>query len=154
MPLLFGSRNLDMTGLSTLCEEVSSGYLPPFPGVPDRRAHGVPAKHDPRHFWRGPVSVGQRNSMDVVGQGELINRFCQACRDELFTDEELATGNLRRDNLIPLLDDSNVPGPKLEPLIFKPPSDQSPTATPSPPKCTWASFLFSSSALAEPKALA
>ncbi|KAI4156341.1 MAG: hypothetical protein L6R39_001126 [Caloplaca ligustica] len=79
--------------------------------------------------------------MDMTGQGQIIHLFSKACRDEPFTREELSSGNLARQSLIPLLNDAYTPGPEL--------------ALPAPlPECTWAYFTFSPNSLATHKSLA
>jgi trichothecene 3-O-acetyltransferase len=101
---------------------------------------------------------GQHNTMDMTGQGHIINLFSKACRNEEFTSEELSSGNLTRRNLIPLLDDLYKPGPELahqvmnlnpSPSVSKETDDR-----PAPPKCTWAYFTFPSASLTALKALA
>jgi hypothetical protein len=64
--------------------------------------------------------VGQHNTMDMTGQGQIIHLFSKACRNEQFTSEELSSGNLARRNLIPLLDDSYKQGSELARQIVKP----------------------------------
>ena len=105
--------------------------------------------------------VGNHQTMDMTGQGQVIDLFSKACRSEQFTSEELSTGNLARRNLIPYLDDSYEQGSELAYQVAKPtppPSNPSDTndslAPPSPPECTWAYFSFEPSSLAILKALA
>jgi trichothecene 3-O-acetyltransferase len=93
--------------------------------------------------------VGQHNTMDMTGQGQITHLFSKACRNEQFTSEELSSGNLARRNLIPLLDDSYKQGPELARQIVKPtpshPISNGTTghlAPPPPPKCTWTYFTF------------
>lgn len=102
--------------------------------------------------------VGQHNTMDMIGQGQIIHLFSKACHDAQFTAEELSSGNLARRNLIPLLDDSDEQGSELARQIVKPvpshpPSDGHPVP-PCPPKCTWAYFTFAPSSLSTLKSLA
>jgi len=101
--------------------------------------------------------VGQHNSMDMTGQGQIIHLLSKACRNEEFTSEELSSGNLMRRNLIPLLDDSYEPGTGLARQVAKSsPSEgtDGPPASHPPPKCTWAYFTFSPTSLAALKSLA
>lgn len=105
--------------------------------------------------------VANHQTMDVTGQGQVIDLFSKACRNEQFTREELSTGNLARRNLIPFLDDSYEQGPELAYQVAKPtPSPSNPSATndhlasPPPPACTWAYFSFEPFSLAILKALA
>lgn len=101
--------------------------------------------------------VGQHQTMDMTGQGQIIHLLSKACRNEPFTSKELSSGNLVRRNLIPLLDDSYKPGPELAHQIVKPtPSDPiSNGSAPSPPiESTWTYFNFSSTSLTALKSLA
>jgi hypothetical protein len=102
--------------------------------------------------------VGQHNTMDMTGQGQIIHLFSKACRNGQFTSEELSSGNLARRNLIPLLDDSHKQGFELARQIVKPTSSHSVfngtnghSAPPS--KCTWTYFTFCSTSLAALKVL-
>lgn len=105
--------------------------------------------------------VGNHQTMDMTGQGQVIDLFSKACRNEQFTSEELSTGNLARRNLIPFLDDSYEQGSELVYQVAKPtPSHSTLSGTndhlapPSPPECTWAYFSFKPFSLAVLKALA
>jgi trichothecene 3-O-acetyltransferase len=105
--------------------------------------------------------VGQHNTMDMTGQGQIIHLFSKACRNEQFTSEELSSGNLARHNLIPLLDDSYKQGSELARQIVKStPSHPISNSTndhpaPSPPpKCTWTYFIFHPTSLTALKSLA
>ncbi|MCJ1246356.1 hypothetical protein MMC30_003563 [Trapelia coarctata] len=105
--------------------------------------------------------VGQHNTMDMIGQGQIIHLFSKACRNEQFTSEELSSGNLARRNLIPLLDDSYKQGSELARQIVKPtPSHPISNGTnahptpPPPPKCTWTYFTFNPTSLTALKSLA
>ena len=105
--------------------------------------------------------VGNHQTMDMTGQGQVIDLFSKACRSEQFTSEELSTGNLARRDLIPYLDDSYEQGSELAYQVAKPtPPPSNPNdindslAPPSPPECTWAYFSFEPFSLAILKALA
>ena len=105
--------------------------------------------------------VGQHNTMDMTGQGQIIHLFSKACRNEPFTSEELSSGNLARRNLIPLLDNSYKQGSELARQIVKPtPSHPISSGTnghpapPPPPKCTWSYFTFHPTSLTALKLLA
>jgi trichothecene 3-O-acetyltransferase len=107
--------------------------------------------------------VGQHNTMDMTGQGQVIYLFSKACHNEQFTSEELSSGNLARHNLIPLLDDSYKEGSELAHQILKPtPSHPTSNDTddhpapppPLPPKCTWTYFAFPSTSLTTLKSFA
>ncbi|KAF8348574.1 transferase family-domain-containing protein [Amanita rubescens] len=96
--------------------------------------------------------VGQHNSMDMTGQGQIIHLLSKACRNEEFTSEELSSGNLTRRNLIRLLDDSCKPGTQLARQVAKPSPSEGTDAPPA--KCTWAYFTFFPTSLAALKSLA
>jgi trichothecene 3-O-acetyltransferase len=105
--------------------------------------------------------VGQHNTMDMIGQGQIIHLFSKACHNEQFTSEELSSGNLARRNLIPLLDDSYKQGSELAHQIVKPPPSHpissgtnGNSAPPPPPKCAWAYFTFHPTSLTAVKSLA
>lgn len=104
--------------------------------------------------------VGQHNAMDMPGQGQIIDLFSKACRNEQFTSEELSSGNLTRRNLIPLLDDSYQQGPELARQIVKPtpshPISDGTNGHPAPlapPQCTWTYFTFPPTSLTALKSL-
>ncbi len=99
--------------------------------------------------------LGQHNTMDMTGQGQIMRLLAKACRDEPFTDEEISSGNLARRDLIPLLDESYERGPELAYQIVqpRPVSDDIPPQ-PSPPECTWAYFTFPSASLTSLKSMA
>jgi len=104
--------------------------------------------------------VGQHNAMDMIGQGQVIHLLAKACRNEPITKEELSSGNLRRRNIVPLLDDSYKQGPEIAHQIVKPapapPTSDSavdPLALPSP-SSSWADFSFLPTALTSLKAFA
>ncbi|KAG9218015.1 hypothetical protein CCMSSC00406_0008792 [Pleurotus cornucopiae] len=103
--------------------------------------------------------VAQHATMDMIGQGHIIRLFDKACRKQDFTDEELAAGNIARQNIVPLLDDSCEPGAEVAHQIVaaKPTPDtvsDTPPAPPSPPPSSWAYFTFSPTELAALKFLA
>lgn len=105
--------------------------------------------------------VGRHNAMDMTGQGHIIYLFSKACRNEQFTSEELSSGNLGRQNLIPLLDDSYRPGSELARQVVKPtpayPISSSTNVHPAPPpipKSIWAYFAFHATSLTALKSLA
>ena len=104
--------------------------------------------------------VAQHQTMDMTGQGFIIDLFSKACRNEEFTSEELSSGNVARQNIIPLLHDSYQPGSDLDHQIMKsipaqPISNETNlSAPPELPKSTWVYFTFSPSTLAALKSLA
>ncbi|KJA18995.1 hypothetical protein HYPSUDRAFT_204912 [Hypholoma sublateritium FD-334 SS-4] len=100
--------------------------------------------------------VGQHNVMDMTGQGRIINLFSKACHNVEFSSEEMESGNPDRHTIIPLLGPSFEPGPELNRQMARPtvsePADFKPPLT--LPKCSWAYFTFSQTALAEIKTVA
>lgn len=94
--------------------------------------------------------VAQHNTMDMVGQGEVIRLLSKACRGEQFSREEMANVNASRHNVVPFLDDSWKPGPELDCQTMRPEFGH----RPPPPKCTWAYFGFSPDSLASLKSVA
>jgi hypothetical protein len=100
--------------------------------------------------------VTQHNVMDMTGQDFIINMLSKACHYESFTSEEIATGNIDRSNIIPLLDDSYEPGPELDHQIVKPPPSVSDAASKqhASSKSTWAYIEISATNLKALKLLA
>lgn len=105
--------------------------------------------------------VSQHNTMDMVGQGQIMRLLSKACGNEPFTAQESSSGNLARRNLIPLLDDSYQQGAELAYQVVR--ASPSPTisndanthpTSPPAPTCTWAYFAFRSASLTALKALA
>ncbi|CAG8957422.1 hypothetical protein HYFRA_00011403 [Hymenoscyphus fraxineus] len=94
--------------------------------------------------------LGQHQTMDGTGQGEVIRLFSKACHGEPFSSEEISTGNMPREDITPLLDDEYKPGPEIEQFLTKP----SPAADTPPPKCSWTYFSFDDAALKAIKSLA
>jgi len=88
-------------------------------------------------------------TMDMTGMGQVMHLLSKACRNEPFTAEELASGNMDRHNIIPILEDYYEPGPELSYQIVKlpPPSDANLERPPPPPLCTWVYFTFSPASL-------
>jgi hypothetical protein len=134
-----------------------------LPGKPKEPASDSPVFLLQANFITGGLLLtfaGQHQTMDMTGQGQIIHLLSKACRNEPFTDDELSSGNLTRENLIPFLDDSYKPGPELEYQIVKAATSHPISSTdgypapPPPPKCTWASFTFESTSLAALKSLA
>lgn len=97
------------------------------------------------------VIVGQHNVMDMTGQGHVMNLMSRACRNQLFTPDEILIGNPDRTKTIPLLDDAYEPGPELDPQIVTPKPEISKD---SPPQSSWAYVTFSAASLATLKSLA
>ncbi|KAI9163989.1 trichothecene 3-o-acetyltransferase [Paramyrothecium foliicola] len=95
--------------------------------------------------------LGQHQSMDGVGQAQVIRLFSKACRGETFTEEELRIGNYAPENTVPLLGNEWTPGSELtyniykdDPLALGPGSGK--TVLPSGDQ-VWAQFNFSADAL-------
>ncbi|KAH6886951.1 trichothecene 3-O-acetyltransferase [Thelonectria olida] len=98
---------------------------------------------------------GQHACMDMTGQGEVIRLLSKACRNEPFTDEELAAQSLARDTVVPFLDDSYEPGDELVEQMVPPPPPHPPTpleSTSPPPRALWVYFSFDPKSLAQLKA--
>ena len=103
--------------------------------------------------------LGQHQAMDVIGQGQVMHLLSKACHCEPFTSDELSSGNLERQSLIPLINDYK-PGAELATHLVKllpsvsgtTKSVRSPMGPPS--HCTWASFVVSSESLAALKSKA
>ncbi|KAL0765397.1 hypothetical protein CaCOL14_012146 [Colletotrichum acutatum] len=93
--------------------------------------------------------LGHHQVLDGTGQGQLIKLLSKACEGEEFTGEEVATGNLTRHNIIPLLKDYKG-GPETAAMIIKP----STTPATAPATCSWAYFDFSAASLSALKSLA
>ncbi|QGA13974.1 hypothetical protein EYB26_001626 [Talaromyces marneffei] len=97
--------------------------------------------------------AANHTAMDMTGQGQVISLFSKACRNEPFTMDELAAGNLDCHTLIPLLDESYKPGAELDRQVSQPRPVPSPN-DPPPPKLEWTYILFSHSSLSQLKAIA
>ncbi|KAF7557322.1 hypothetical protein G7Z17_g768 [Cylindrodendrum hubeiense] len=103
---------------------------------------------------------GQHSAMDMVGQGEVIRLLSKACKDESFTEEELAIGNFPRNIVIPLLDSTFKLSNELENQIAQLPPPQAPSSNekagppPAPPNASWAYFSFSPKSLSALKSSA
>lgn len=69
---------------------------------------GLPVLLVQANFVRGGLLLtinAQHGSMDMRGQGQMVSFLAKACREEMFTREEVEVGNMKRKNLIPLLED-------------------------------------------------
>ena len=103
--------------------------------------------------------LGQHNCMDGFGQGYILSLLSRACHQQLFSNEELQSGNLSRRDIIPLLKEASEAPQELnfEPVQSPATSTATsePTAAPAaPPQCVWAHFSFSADALNNLKSLA
>lgn len=100
---------------------------------------------------------GQHGAMDMAGLAQMMFLFSKACRNESFTGDELAIGNMDRRNVIPLNDethesssiDGSPPAAEEESLQLQQRETQVLSNT-----CTWAYFSFSGERLAALKAQA
>lgn len=81
---------------------------------------------------------GQHGAMDMVGQGQVIGLLSKACRNEPFTEEELASNNLNRTKVVPLLGQD-----------YKPKQDAGTYSRPIAPAsdALWAYFSFDARSL-------
>ncbi|KAF9213963.1 hypothetical protein BGZ59_004574 [Podila verticillata] len=101
--------------------------------------------------------VGQHQVMDMIGQAVLMDLLNKACHHEEFTAKELSIVNVARENVIPLLDESEKTGFEHQVVPPVPSSNETsePVATPPPqPPSTWAYFSFDAAALASLKSIA
>ncbi|KAM0250213.1 hypothetical protein ACHAQJ_008706 [Trichoderma viride] len=101
--------------------------------------------------------LGQHQTMDIMGQGQIMHLLSKACHDESFTSDELSSGNLERQTVIPLLDDyergpelarhlaTTAPGPSRRGLD---------KGEAEPTQSVWASFTFHPTSLATLKSIA
>lgn len=106
--------------------------------------------------------LGEHGMMDIAGQNQIVHLLSKACCHEPFSSTELSFGNSPRENTIPLLDDSYIPGPELDHQIIKPrqdapvveaDSERSGELSDASP-CTWSYFSFTPDSLQDIKALA
>ncbi|KAK6598702.1 hypothetical protein QC760_008745 [Botrytis cinerea] len=106
--------------------------------------------------------VSQHQTMDMVGQGQIMYLLSKACHNKPFTEEEVLSGNLPRHNLIPLLDCSSKQGPvatcqAVKSIPSQPICNANDIQFPHPPpspECTWGYFTFPTTSLAALKSLA
>lgn len=94
--------------------------------------------------------LGQHQTMDGTGQGEVMRFLSKACHHEPLSSDELSAGNMPRANVIPLLDENYKPGSEIEQFIVK----RIPPAATPPQKCSWTYFSFDEPALKALKSLA
>ncbi|ETN36820.1 uncharacterized protein HMPREF1541_07807 [Cyphellophora europaea CBS 101466] len=50
--------------------------------------------------------AAQHGSMDMTGLGQVMSLLSAACRGERFTDSEISVGNMKRQDILPVLDES------------------------------------------------
>ncbi|PNP42134.1 hypothetical protein TGAMA5MH_05815 [Trichoderma gamsii] len=101
--------------------------------------------------------LGQHQSMDMVGQGQVMHLLSKACHGESFTKDELFSGNLERQTAISLLDNYE-PGPELARHLATTGTGPSGSGLDrretEPARNIWASFTFCPSSLAALKSVA
>lgn len=101
--------------------------------------------------------VGQHNTMDMTGQGSIINLLNKACHQQGFSKEELTIGNLDKSKSITLFDESWEPGIELDCQMAKASLSSTGESTASAscvPKVNWGYIEFSASSLRALKTLA
>ncbi|KUI62546.1 Trichothecene 3-O-acetyltransferase [Cytospora mali] len=116
------------------------------------------------NFFQGGLLLtinAQHGSMDMRGQGQMSYLFAQACRGEMFTAEEVQVGNMKRKNLIPLLEeestdeDASPAGDSRHDNDAKPVQESSSSSVTTPVSLpVWAYVAFPSTALSGLKSLA
>ncbi|KAK9365105.1 transferase [Lipomyces kononenkoae] len=97
---------------------------------------------------------GQHGSMDMAGQSQMMHLLAKACRNEPFTDMEVAIGNMDRQDIIPLLHGPNTLDSNKPKEEERKQASQRQAETTSPSSCTWAYFSFSATDLATLKSQA
>lgn len=143
-----------------------------IPGSPDEPALDSPPVFIVQaNFITGGLLLtfnGLHSVMDMIGQGQIMHLLSKACRNEEFTGDELASGNLDRKDIIPLLGDNYTPGAEIAHQMVKPTTGPPPhpegnsgtdggdatSPAPSPLSSAWSYFIFSPSSLASLKSLA
>jgi hypothetical protein len=98
--------------------------------------------------------LGNHQTMDMRGQGQMISLLSKACHDETFTEEELASCNMPRHNIVPFLDESYQPGPELDSQIVPEVYKFGPSGGAQPVTPTWVYFTISSKSLGALKEIA
>jgi hypothetical protein len=98
------------------------------------------------------TTVAAHSAMDMTGQGQIMSLLHKACHGVEFTQEELETGILRGQSVIPLLE----PDTPLESILARQMTKEpvSSLETPVARSCTWAYFTFTAASLASLKSLA
>ncbi|KUI67556.1 Trichothecene 3-O-acetyltransferase [Cytospora mali] len=116
------------------------------------------------NFIRGGLLLtinAQHGSMDMRGQGQVSCLFAKACRGEMFTAEEVRAGNMKRENLIPLLEEEPTDGNASAERDFRCDKDAKPVQDSSSSSSTtavslpvWTYLAFPSTSLSGLKSLA
>ncbi|PNP51422.1 hypothetical protein THARTR1_07968 [Trichoderma harzianum] len=101
--------------------------------------------------------LGQHQTMDIMGQGQIMHLLSKACHNEPFTQDELFSGNLQRQTLIPVLDNYER-GPELAHHLAATATGPSRNGLDKderePTQTLWASFTFHPTSLATLKSIA
>ncbi|KAL7947786.1 transferase family domain-containing protein [Trichoderma barbatum] len=102
--------------------------------------------------------LGQHQSMDIMGQGQIMHLLSKACHGESFTSDELLSGNLQRQTVVPLLDHYER-GPELARHLATTATGTSRSGhdhrgEAEPTRSLWASFTFDPTSLAALKSTA
>lgn len=124
------------------------------------RGHGSPVFLLQANFIVGGLVLtflGQHQTMDIMGQGQIMHLLSKACHDGSFTEDELSSGNLQRQNLIPVLDNYER-GPELARHLAATATGPSRNGLDKdekePTQILWASFTFHPTSLAALKSIA
>lgn len=124
------------------------------------RDHGSPVFLVQANFIVGGLVLtvlGQHQTMDIMGQGQIMHLLSKACHGESFTENELLSGNLQRQTLIPVLDNYER-GPELARHLAATATGPSRNALDKDEtestQIMWASFTFHPTSLAAIKSIA
>ncbi|EEB07046.1 trichothecene 3-O-acetyltransferase [Schizosaccharomyces japonicus yFS275] len=125
----------------------------------DSKAHVEPVFMIQANLITGGLLLtvaGHHSAMDITGLGEVIRLLSKACHEEPFTSEELVSGNLDRQNIIPVFDESYKPAAELGHHIRTSNetnnNDKSKWLLSS--QCNWRCFVFDEKSLHDLKLLA
>jgi hypothetical protein len=96
----------------------------------------------------------QHNTCDMMGQAAVMGWLSTACSGKDFTEDELNLGNMKRRDVVPLLEEADWdPQIELKHQLL-PSQDTRPKASQPQPRCSWIYVNFSSTSLATLKELA
>lgn len=104
-------------------------------------------------FVQGGLLVtftGHHQAMDMTGLTVCIRLFNRASRGEAFTEDEVAAGNMAREQVIPVFDDKWKPDDEYSNRIIEnvPPTTTHATKAEESVHLEWVTFAFPSEALA------
>ena len=93
---------------------LNGNLLAPMKGIPEAHdnATGLPVFLLQLNIVEGGVilcSSCMHQSLDMNGQGQLLNLLAQACNNQQFRDEDVIAGNLDGPTVIPLLENGESP---------------------------------------------